>query len=172
MKASALALREHPRVNGSYRDGQVLLYPRVNVAIAVAAGDAILTPVIYEAETTPLGEIARTNRVVGSVRSGTITPAQLDGGTFTVSNLGMYGVDEFVAVITPPQAAILAVGSVRTKPVVDETGGVAVKAVMRLTLSCDHRVLSGEQAALFLGAVRDRLEQPDPLLEARSAADD
>ena len=162
VKACAIALREFPRVNASFRDDHVEIYPRVNVAVAVAADDAVFTPTIKEADTAPLAEIARQNReLTGKVREGTVSPSDLDGGTFTVSNLGMFGVDAFVAVITPPQAASVAVGRLAARPVVDENGEVAVRQIMTLTLSCDHRVVMGAQAALFLDRVRALLEQCD-----------
>src|SRR5207248_3032376 len=111
VKACANALREHPRVNGAYRDGRFELYTRVNIGIAVAAQDALVVPTIHDADKKSLGEIARQAReLIEKVREGKITPPELSGGTFTVSNLGMYGVDHFTAVINPPQAAILTVG--------------------------------------------------------------
>ena len=113
VKACALALRDFPRVNGSYRDGRIEVYSRVNVGIAVAARDALVVATIFDADRKSLGEIARDARgLAGRVRDGSITPPELSGGTFTVSNLGMYGVDNFSAVINPPQAALLSVGAV------------------------------------------------------------
>ncbi len=166
VKACGIALRESPRVNASFRDDHVEIYPRVNVAVAVAAADAVFTPTIRDADTAPLAEIARVNReLTGKVRNGTVSPPELDGGTFTVSNLGMFGVDAFVAVITPPQAASVAVGRLAARPVVDETGGIVVRQMVTLTLSCDHRVVMGAQAALFLDRVRNLLEQPDALTQ-------
>ncbi len=106
VKASALALREHPRANGSYRDGRVQLHSRVNVGVAVAAEGALVVPTVFDADEKSLGEIARETRTLAErVRAGTITPPELGGGTFTVSNLGMYGVASFTAIINPPQAA-------------------------------------------------------------------
>ena len=123
VKAVALALREFPRVNGAYRDAELEEHSRVNVGIAVAAEDALVVPTIFDADRKSVGEIASASReLAAKVRDGSITPAELAGGTFTVSNLGMYGVDSFSAVINPPQAAILAVGSLRPRPVVDEDG--------------------------------------------------
>ncbi len=163
VKACALALREHPRVNGSYRDGRLQLYSRVNVGVAVAADEALVVPTVFDAEEKSLGEIARETRALAEhVRAGTITPPQLGGGTFTVSNLGMYGVRSFAAIINPPQAAILSVGSVQERAVARD-GEVVVRPMMMLTLGCDHRILYGADAALFLARIRELLEAPAAL---------
>jgi pyruvate dehydrogenase E2 component (dihydrolipoamide acetyltransferase) len=160
VKASALALREFPRANGAYRDGKFELYSRINVGIAVAAQDALIVPTIFDADTKSLGEISRDARALaGKVRDGKITPPELASGTFSVSNLGMFGIKRFTAVINPPQAAILAVGEMTPRPVVRD-GEIEVRAIMELTLSCDHRILYGADAAQFLGRIRERLENP------------
>jgi len=160
IKASALALRDFPRANGAYRDGKFELYGRVNVGVAVAGQDALVVPTVFDADTKSLGHIARESRAVAErVRAGAITPPELSSGTFTVSNLGMYGIKRFVAVINPPQAAILAVGALEQRPVVRERK-VEVRSMMELTLSCDHRILYGADAAAFLARIRDYLEQP------------
>jgi pyruvate dehydrogenase E2 component (dihydrolipoyllysine-residue acetyltransferase) len=165
VKAAALALREFPRVNAAYRDGAVETYSRINVGIAVAAEDALVVPTIVDADRLSLGEIARSARELAArVRDGSVSPAELAGGTFTVSNLGMYGVDSFSAVINPPQAAILAVGSLRARPVVLEGGEVTARPTVNLSLACDHRVLYGADGARFLDRVRDLLERPDALV--------
>ena len=161
VKAAATALREHPRVNGAYRDGKFELYSRVNVGIAVAAQDALVVPTIFDADRKSLGQIARDARDVATkVREGKITPPELSGGTFTVSNLGMYGIDEFSAVINPPQAAILTVGSLKKRPLVDDSGRVVARDTIKLSLVCDHRILYGAEGAEFLARVRELLEQP------------
>ena len=117
VKACAIALREFPRANGAYRDGKWELYSRVNVGIAVAARDALVVPTIFDADLKGLRQIATESRALAArVREGTITPPELSGGTFTVSNLGMYGISNFHAVINPPQAAILAVGAITETP--------------------------------------------------------
>ena len=160
VKASALALREFPRANGAYRDGKFELYSRINVGIAVAGQDALIVPTIFDADRKALGEISRDARALAErVRAGKITPPELSSGTFSVSNLGMFGIKRFTAVINPPQAAILAVGELTPRPVVHD-GEVAVRAVMELTLTCDHRILYGADAAEFLGRIRERLENP------------
>ena len=162
VKACAVALRDHPRANGSYKDGKFELYSRVNVGVAVAAQNALVVPVIHDADQKSLGNIARDARKLAArVRDGTISPPELAGGTFTVSNLGMYGITSFTAVINPPQAAILAVGSMeRRAVVVDDRGKVEARHRMDVTLSCDHRILYGADAAEFLGRIRALLEEP------------
>jgi len=161
VKAAALALRDHPKVNGAYRDGHFELYPRVNVGMAVAAQDTLVVPVIRDADEKSLGEISRqARRLIGLVREGEITPPDLSGGTFTVSNLGMYGVERFTGVINPPQAAILTVGALVKKPAVDDRGQVVARDLMNLTMVCDHRILYGADGAEFLAMVRKLLEEP------------
>jgi pyruvate dehydrogenase E2 component (dihydrolipoamide acetyltransferase) len=170
VKASALALREHPRANGSYRDGLVQLHSRVNVGVAVAvdadegpATGALVVPTVFDAEEKSLGEIARETRALAErVRNGTITPPELGGGTFTVSNLGMFGVSGFTAIINPPQAAILSVGVLEPRAVA-RAGDVVVRSTMTVTLACDHRILYGADAARFLARVRELLEAPAAL---------
>jgi pyruvate dehydrogenase E2 component (dihydrolipoamide acetyltransferase) len=160
VKASALALKEFPRANGAYRDGKFELYSRINVGIAVAGQDALIVPTIFDADRKSLGEISRDARALaGRVREGQITPPELSSGTFSVSNLGMFGIKRFTAVINPPQAAILAVGEMTPRAVVHD-GDIAVRPIMELTLTCDHRILYGADAAQFLGRIRERLENP------------
>src|SRR3954467_11057495 len=160
VKACALALREFPRANGAYRDGRFELYSRVSLGVAVAAQDSLVVPTVFDADRHSLGDIARTTRALAErVRSGEVTPPELSGGTFTVSNLGMYGVTSFTAVINPPQAAILAVGAMVEAPVVVD-GRVVVRHRMEVSLSCDHRILYGADAAQFLARIRELLEEP------------
>jgi pyruvate dehydrogenase E2 component (dihydrolipoamide acetyltransferase) len=160
VKACALALREHPRANGAYRDGRFELYSRVNVGIAVAANDALVVPTIFDADQKVLRQIATEARTLArKVRDGQITPPELSGATFTVSNLGMFGIDSFAAVINPPQAAILAVGAIAERPVVHD-GQFSTAHLMRVNLACDHRILYGAQAAEFLARIRTLLEEP------------
>jgi pyruvate dehydrogenase E2 component (dihydrolipoyllysine-residue acetyltransferase) len=164
VKACALALREHPRANAAYRDGAFELFERVNVGIAVAAEDSLIVPTLFDADRKSLLDIAREARTLADrVRSRVITPAELSGATFTVSNLGMYGVASFAAIINPPQAAILAVGELREVPVVRD-GQVVPGSRMSLVLTCDHRILYGAPAAEFLARVRQLLEHPVNLL--------
>ncbi|HEY8582431.1 MAG TPA: dihydrolipoamide acetyltransferase family protein, partial [Capillimicrobium sp.] len=160
VKASALALREFPRANGSYRDGKFELHSRVNVGVAVAGDDALIVPTVFDADTKSLGEIARATReLAGRVREGTVRPPELAGGTFTVSNLGMFGVTHFTAVVNPPQAGILAVGAIEPRAVVRD-GEVVARHTMTVTLACDHRILYGADAAQFVARVKALLEQP------------
>jgi len=160
VKACALALREHPLANGAYRDGRFELYSRVNVGVAVAARDALVVPTVLDADRKGLREIAIDSRTLAAkVRDGSITPPELSGGTFTVSNLGMYGVTNFSAVINAPQAAILAVGAITGRPVVRD-GQIVVGNILGVTLACDHRILHGAPAAGFLARIRALLEEP------------
>jgi pyruvate dehydrogenase E2 component (dihydrolipoamide acetyltransferase) len=161
VKAAALALRDHPRVNGAYRDGKFEAYARVNVGVAVAADDALVVPVIHDADQKSLGEISRQAlKAIERVRAGEITPPELSGGTFSVSNLGMYGIERFTAIVNAPQAAILTVGALMRKPTVDDRGRVVARDLMTLTLICDHRILYGADGAAFLAQVRETLQQP------------
>ncbi len=160
VKACALALREQPVANGSFTDGRYILHGRVNVGVAVAGEGTLVVPTVFDADTRSLGDIARTTRELAEkVRDGSVAPRELEGGTFTVSNLGMFGVTGFTAVINPPQAAILAVGAVRDEPVVRD-GAVVPGKRMEIALTCDHRILYGADAARFVGRVRELLEQP------------
>ncbi|HEY0279095.1 MAG TPA: dihydrolipoamide acetyltransferase family protein [Solirubrobacterales bacterium] len=161
VRAAAVALRAHPKANGSYRDGAFELHDRVNVGIAVAAQDALVVPTIFDADVKSLGEIGReSRRLAERVRTGTVTPPELAGGTFTVSNLGMFGMTAIYPVINPPQAAILGVGKTRTVLARGEVDEIVDSGLMTLTLSCDHRILYGAEAAEFLGEIRDLLESP------------
>ncbi|HEY3865096.1 MAG TPA: dihydrolipoamide acetyltransferase family protein [Solirubrobacteraceae bacterium] len=169
VKSCALALRESPRANGGYRDGRLQLHSRVNVGVAVAgesagpAGATLVVPTVFDADQKSLGEIARETRALaGRVRDGSITPPELGGGTFTVSNLGMFGVSAFTAIVNPPQAAILSVGALGARAVVRD-GEVQARNTMTVTLACDHRILYGADAAKFLARIRELLEAPAAL---------
>jgi pyruvate dehydrogenase E2 component (dihydrolipoamide acetyltransferase) len=160
VKAAAIALREHPRANGAYRDGRLELYERINVGVAVAARDALVVPTVFDADRKGLRQIASETRALAQrVRDGSVTPPELSGGTFTVSNLGMFGIDSFAAVINPPQAGILAVGAIASKPIVHR-GDLVTAEVMTLNLACDHRILYGADGARFLDHIRNLLEEP------------
>jgi pyruvate dehydrogenase E2 component (dihydrolipoyllysine-residue acetyltransferase) len=148
VKAAALTLQEFPRFNASYADGSIECYSRVNVGIAVATDDALLVPVVGDADRKTLREIAtETRRLANGARRRTLQPDDLRDATFTVSNLGMLGVRSFTAIIDPPQVAILAVGATR-------------EGVLTVTLSCDHRVVYGADGARFLSRLRELLERP------------
>jgi pyruvate dehydrogenase E2 component (dihydrolipoamide acetyltransferase) len=161
VKAAANALRDHPRVNAAYRDGKFELYSRVNIGIVVYANDALVVPTIFDADQKSLGQIARdAHALAEKVQAGRITPPEVAGGTFTISDLGMYGIDEFTAVINPPQAAALTVGALKKRPAVDDNGRVVAREQVRLTLVSDNRILYGSDAAAFLADLRQSLEQP------------
>jgi pyruvate dehydrogenase E2 component (dihydrolipoamide acetyltransferase) len=161
VKAAAIGLREHPRVNGAYRDGKFEIYEKVNVGVAVAAEDALVVPTVFDADTKSLGQIARDARAAAAkVRDRTITPPELSGATFTVSNLGMFGIEFFTAIINPPQASILTVGKLEKRPAVDENDRVVARDQLTLSLVCDHRILYGADGAQFLGRVKELLQQP------------
>jgi pyruvate dehydrogenase E2 component (dihydrolipoamide acetyltransferase) len=160
VKACAIALRKFPRANGAYKDGRFELYSRINVGIAVAANDALVVPTIFDADKKGLREIASDARsLAGKVRDGGITPPELSGGTFSVSNLGMYGIKSFGAIVNSPQAGILAVGEIADRPVVKD-GQVVPGKLMEMTLSCDHRILYGADGAEFLAEIKRILQEP------------
>ena len=161
VKAAARALQAFPKLNASFVDGKVECYARVNIGVAVATDDALLVPVVRDADRKSLAEIAaETRRLAEGARSRSLSPEHLSDGTFTVSNLGMFGVRAFTAIIDPPQAAILAVGGVNRAPVEDADGGVVFRDLMTVTLTCDHRVVYGADGAQFLSRLRDLLERP------------
>lgn len=162
VKAAALALREQPRLNSSYAEGRIETYSRVNVGIAVAADDGtLLVPVVLDADRKALAEIAAdSRRLADAARRRTLAPEQLHHATFTVSNLGMFGVRSFTAILDPPQAAILAVGGARREAREDAPDRVSFSDVITVTLTCDHRVVYGAHAAQFLSRLRELLERP------------
>jgi pyruvate dehydrogenase E2 component (dihydrolipoamide acetyltransferase) len=164
IKATALALRKYPRANSSFSNDQIITHEAVNIGIAVSLPDGLLVPVIRGCDTLSLREIAaESRRLVAAARDGRLSEAEMTGGTFSISNLGRYGITSFTAVILPPQAAILAVGAVR-EAVVPRKGMPYLAQVMTLTLSADHRLLDGAYAAEFLTQVRTLLETPVLLL--------
>jgi pyruvate dehydrogenase E2 component (dihydrolipoamide acetyltransferase) len=161
IKAAAAALLDHPLANGSFKDGGFELHDDVNVGMAVAADGALVVPTVFDAASKSLGAIARETRgLAARVRSGEITPPELSGGTFTVSNLGMFGMTAITPVINPPQAAILGVGALRETLARDTNGEIIDRTLLTLTLSCDHRILYGADAAQFLARIRELLETP------------
>lgn len=166
VKACALALRKHRGLNASFAGTQLRVYKRIDIAIAVAVENGLITPYIVDADHKPLGEIARLSKdLINRARAGELRPEEYQGGTFTISNLGMYGlVEHFTAVINPPQAAILAVGSIIKEPVYRADGELVPSQRMRLTLATDHRVADGVAAAQFLSEVKHLLEHPMLLL--------
>jgi pyruvate dehydrogenase E2 component (dihydrolipoamide acetyltransferase) len=160
VKAAALALRDHPEVNTSFEGGELYQHDSIDINIAIALDGGLIAPFIPAADGKSLGAISTLAKDLGKrAREGGLTPEEYQGGTFTISNLGMFDVDEFIAVINPPQAAILAIGSVSEVPVV-RNGKVQVGQVMKITLSADHRALDGAQVATFLQSVKGYLESP------------
>jgi pyruvate dehydrogenase E2 component (dihydrolipoamide acetyltransferase) len=165
VRAAALALREHPAVNAAWLDERVVRRGRVNVGIAVATDDALLVPTIRDADRKSVAEIAAESRaLIDKVRSKAVSPDDLHDGTFTVSNLGMFGIRRFDAVIYAPQAAILAVGEVSPRAVVGPAGQLVASTRCNLSLSVDHRVVYGAQAAQFLQRLKTLLERPVSLV--------
>ena len=161
VKAAALALREFPNVNSSFNGETIVRHNRVNVGIAVALENGLINVVSKDADVTPLTVMAPLHKeMIGRAREGKVRPSDVEAGTFTVSNLGAYEVDHFIAIVNPPEAAILAVGSARRVPVVDDNGQLAVGLRMKATLSADHRVTDGAEAARFMQVVKALLEDP------------
>lgn len=160
VKASATALKLHPAVNSSWVDGKLLKHGRINVGVAVAVDTGLVVPVLHDTDKATLSEISgRTRDLAGKARDGKLKPQEMSGGTFSVSNLGMFGVDSFSAVINPPEAAILAVGAMRQEAVVVD-GEVAVRNRISLELSVDHRAVDGAVGAAFLKDLAEILEEP------------
>jgi pyruvate dehydrogenase E2 component (dihydrolipoamide acetyltransferase) len=163
VKAAALTLMKFPSLNASYA-GEVIRHPeRINISMAVPLPEGLISPTLHDCDRKPLAQIAQESKaLVERARGGRLRADDVTGGTFTISNLGPFGVDSFVAIINPPQAAILAVGTAKPVPVVRD-GQVAVATVLQATLSVDHRVTDGAEAATFLAALRTLLENPQPL---------
>ena len=164
VKLVAAAILQHPSVNASWKDGTIVRHADVNIGLAVAIDAGLVVPVIHRADALGLADIAsRREDLVSRAQAGKLRPADIQGGVFTISNLGMYGVDAFNAIVNPPQAAILAVGRIADR-VVAVSGQPAVQPTMVLTLSCDHRALDGARGAQFLGALAELIEEPLALL--------
>jgi pyruvate dehydrogenase E2 component (dihydrolipoamide acetyltransferase) len=160
IKVAAAALIQHPQVNASFQDRNVRYYERADIGVAVAIEDGLITPVVRSADQKSLSQIAGEVRELAErARSRKLMPEEYTGATFSISNLGMLGIDEFTAVINPPEAAILAVGAVTPKAVVRD-GQVVVRQMMRVTMSCDHRVIDGATGARFLQTFKRLLENP------------
>jgi pyruvate dehydrogenase E2 component (dihydrolipoamide acetyltransferase) len=160
VKAVALSLREFPTINASIDGSDLILHSHVNDGVAVAVEGGLMTVVVKDADVKPLRQISSEVREMAArVRSGKVRPEDIEGSTFSISNLGMFDVESFVAIINPPESAILAVGSVQPTPVVVD-GVIGVAQVMRVTLSADHRVTDGAEAARFLQVLAKYLETP------------
>ncbi|TVR12158.1 MAG: pyruvate dehydrogenase complex dihydrolipoamide acetyltransferase [Planctomycetota bacterium] len=163
-RACALALRQHPTVNSTFHKDHIVKHDSADISIAVAIPDGLITPIIFAAHTLSVSEIgAKVRELSGKAKEGSLQPKEFEGGTFTISNLGMFGIEAFNAIINPPQSAILAVGGIKDEPVIRD-GAVVPGKTMRFTLSCDHRVVDGADAAAFLRDLRQLLERPAALL--------
>ena len=163
--ATARSLQEHPWVNSLWIDGEAVEQESINIAMAVATDRGLYNPVIHDCGNLSLKEISRRTRdLADKAHRGKLVHADLEGGTFTISNMGMLGVESFSAIITPPQAAVLAVGTVKGEVVVDDQGEPGIAPILRLTLSADHRTLDGADAAEFLGTLKSYLEAPVTLV--------
>jgi pyruvate dehydrogenase E2 component (dihydrolipoamide acetyltransferase) len=164
VRACAMALIDHPQAHRSYVDGRHVYHAHANVGIAVALDDGLIVPVVREADAKPVLEIsAETRDLAGRARSGELKQREIEGATFTVSNLGMFGVSQFSAIINPPESAILAVGATVERPVVVD-GQMAVRSIMAVTLACDHRACSGADGARLLQTITRNLQAPSLLL--------
>jgi pyruvate dehydrogenase E2 component (dihydrolipoamide acetyltransferase) len=160
IKVAALSLRQHPQVNASFQEKTVRFYESADIGVAVAIEDGLITPIVRSADKKGVGQIAAEVRELAErARARKLRPEEYTGATFSVSNLGMFGIDEFTAVINPPEAAILAVGAMTAKPVVRD-GEIVVRQLMRVTMSCDHRVIDGATGARFLQTFKQMLENP------------
>lgn len=164
VRATALALRVHPKVNCTYDGTVIRQYDSADISVAVAIPEGLITPIVFKAHTLSVSQIGDTVRELAKkALGGQLKPAEFEGGTFTISNLGMYGIEQFNAIINPPQCAILAVAGIKDEPVVKQ-GHVVPGKIMRVTISCDHRAIDGAVAAEFLRTLKDFLEAPAGLL--------
>ena len=164
-KAAAVALRQFPKINAAWSTEGIRIQSQVNIGHAVARENGLVTAVVRDVDKKPLAQVAReTRELVTRARDGKMKPDEMVGGTFTISNLGMFDVDEFIAIINPPQAAILAVGAVQKVPVVNAEGQIVAGTRMKATISADHRVTDGAEAAKFMQALKRALEEPMRLL--------
>jgi pyruvate dehydrogenase E2 component (dihydrolipoamide acetyltransferase) len=161
IKAVSMALRRHPFVNAAWTGDSIHLYEQVHIGVAVAIEEGLITPVIRDADRKGVGEIsAEVKELAGRAREKKLKPEEFTGSTFSISNLGMFGIEEFTAIINPPEAAILAVGAIGPRVVVDDSGEMVIRQRMRMTLSCDHRVIDGATGAAFLQTLKQYLEEP------------
>ena len=164
LKAVAAALRRHPNCNAQWHEGFVRLFNAVHLGVAVAVDDGLITPVIKNAHSKGIARIgSEVRELAGRAREKRLQPDEYTGATFSVSNLGMFGIQEFTAIINPPDAAILAVGGIEDAPVVS-SGEIVMRPRMRITMSCDHRVIDGAQGARFLQTLKSMLEEPTTIL--------
>lgn len=165
VRAAALALREVPEVNASWQDDAIEFHAGADISVAVATDGGLVTPIVRDADVKPLSAIAgEIVELAGRAKVNRLKPEEFTGGSLTVSNLGMYGIRQFAAIINPPQAAILAVGAAERRPVVDDNGDLKAATVMTVTLSADHRVVDGAVGARWLAAFRTLIENPVRIL--------
>ncbi len=164
VKASALSLRKHPTINSAWKGDKITYNKEINIGVAVAVKDGLLVPVINNADFKSLSQINTEVKVLaGKAKEKKLQPAEMTGNTFTISNLGMFDIEEFTAIINPPDACILAVGSIKEKPIV-KNGQIVPGNIMKVTLSCDHRVVDGASGAQFLATFKSYLENPVRML--------
>jgi len=160
LKATAVALKQHPKVNSSWLGDKIRINHHVNIGVAVAVEEGLLVPVVRFADAKPLSQIAtEVKEYAQKAKDKKLQPSDWEGSTFTISNLGMFGIEEFTAIINPPDACILAVGGISQEPVV-KNGQIVVGNVMKVTLSCDHRVVDGATGSAFLQTLKSLLEEP------------
>jgi pyruvate dehydrogenase E2 component (dihydrolipoamide acetyltransferase) len=160
IKAAALALRKMPAVNAAWTDDGMMMFKSIDVSVAVALPAGLITPIIHHADQKGLATISSEMKdLAGRAREGKLKPEEFQGGTFSISNLGMYGMREFTAILNPPQSCILAVGAGEQRPVVKD-GALAIQTMMSCTLTCDHRVVDGALGAEFLGVIKKLIEDP------------
>lgn len=164
VKAAAVALRQHPTINSSWMGDTIRMNKEINIGVAVAVEDGLMVPVLRYADMKSLSQLSSETRLLaGKARERKLQPEEMSGNTFTISNLGMFGIEEFTAIINPPDSCILAVGGIIEKPIVQE-GKIVVGKMMKVTLSCDHRTVDGASGAQFLNTLKDILENPTLLL--------
>jgi pyruvate dehydrogenase E2 component (dihydrolipoamide acetyltransferase) len=173
LKAAALALSRHPQVNATFQDGRILLYQPINIALAVDVDDELLAPVVKDCAGRSLQDLAAaSDELIQKARDKKLAPQDYADGTFTISNLGMLGVDRFYAILTPPQSMVLSVGGIRALPVVNANGEVRAGRRMDFGLACDHRVVDGARAARFLAELIRVLEEPAQLVTGEDNYED
>jgi len=160
IKATAMALKKTPSANASWSDEAILLYNNIDIAVAVAIDGGLITPIIKNADQKSLQEISNEAKsLIKKAKEGKLQPEEFQGGSFSISNLGMFGIDQFCAIVNPPQSCILAVSRAVEKPIV-ENGQIKIASMVNFTISCDHRVIDGAVGAEFLKALRLYIEQP------------
>jgi pyruvate dehydrogenase E2 component (dihydrolipoamide acetyltransferase) len=164
VKAAAVSLRQHPNINSSWMGDTIRFNKEINIGVAVAVEDGLMVPVLRYADMKSLSQLSsETRALAGKARERKLQPDEMSGNTFTISNLGMFGIEEFTAIINPPDSCILAIGGIIEKPIVSE-GKIVVGNMMKVTLSCDHRTVDGASGAKFLNTLKDTLENPTLLL--------